>query len=221
MAESTLDVLESTDVSKTTTAALTDGSGYKVAKTVVTYADATPSPVNVTTSTPLPTVDSAGNALLTTIDADTSALAACASGSELQVDVITLPALATGTNTIGTVGLAPQTSGGLTIARLISAATTNATSVKASAGQVFGYFIGNLNASPIYFKLYDKASAPTVGTDTPAMTIMIPGGSAANVEWTNGIAFSTGIAYAITAGITDADTTAVSASEQTINLLYK
>lgn len=130
-------------------------------------------------------------------------------------------ALPAGTNTIGSVGLAPQTSGGLLISRTISAATTNATSAKASAGQVFGWYLSNANASTRFFKLYNKASAPTVGTDTPVMTIPIPGGSGANVEFANGIAFATGIAYALTTGVADADTAAVAANEIVINLLYR
>lgn len=126
--------------------------------------------------------------------------------------------------------MTPATSGGLTIGgngatgKLISAATTNATSVKGSAGQVFGWFVSNTNAAPRYLKLYNKATAPTVGTDTPLMTILIPGnanGAGAVVEFTNGIVFSTGIALALTTGVSDADTTSVGASEIVVNLLYK
>lgn len=144
-------------------------------------------------------------------------------GGSLTVDMTSLPALATGTNTIGSVGLAPRTSGGLSISRVISAATTNATSVKASAGQVFGWFASNVNAAARYLKLYNKASAPTVGSDTPVMTILIPGntaGAGTNIEYTNGIAFATGIALALTTGVADADTGAVAANELVVNLLY-
>ena len=110
------------------------------------------------------------------------------------------------------------------MSRLISAATTNATSAKASAGQVGGWYITNTNAAARYFKIYNKASAPTVGTDIPAMTLLVPGnanGSGANAEFMNGIEFTTGIAYATTTGAADADTGAVAANEVIINLLYK
>lgn len=120
--------------------------------------------------------------------------------------------------------LAPATSGGYTISKTLSAATTNATSVKASAGQVYGWYVSNINASPAYFKLYNKASAPTVGTDVPVMTITIPGnatGAGSNINWVHGIAFATGIAFAITTGATTADTGAVALNEVIINLLYK
>ena len=63
-----------------------------------------------------------------------------------------------------------------------------------------------------------------MGSDTPVMTILVPGntaGAGANVEFTNGIAFGTGIALAITTGVADADTGAVAANEIVVNLLYK
>jgi hypothetical protein len=141
-----------------------------------------------------------------------------------DVDVLTLPAIPTGTNTIGRVGLTPQTAGGLSAHKTISAASTNATSVKGSAGQLFGWYISNVNAAARYLKLYNKATAPTVGTDTPVMTLLIPGntaGVAGHVEMTNGIDFTTGIAFALTTGAADADTGVVAANEQIVNLFYK
>lgn len=107
---------------------------------------------------------------------------------------------------------------------LISANTTNATSVKGSAGVVGGWIISNNNASQRFVKLYNKASAPTVGTDTPYLRIPVPGntsGILSNVEFEKGVAFSTGIAFAITAAVDDSDTTAVAANEVVINLFYK
>lgn len=115
----------------------------------------------------------------------------------------------------------PATSGGLTIHRTISAATTNATSVKASAGQVYELFVTNINAAVRYLKLYNKASAPTVGTDTPVLTLAIPGNTAGagfSKHVPNGYAFSLGIAFALTTGVADADTGAVAASEIVVNL---
>ena len=119
----------------------------------------------------------------------------------------------------------PHTAGGLTISRVISAASTNATSAKASVGQVFTIIAMNTNAAVRYLKLYNKASAPTVGTDTPVMTIPIPGNTAGAgfVLDTGGmgIAFATGIALALTTGIADSDTGAVAANEIVVNILYK
>ena len=118
----------------------------------------------------------------------------------------------------------PATSGGLTPYKLISAATTNATSVKASAGQLYGIQVFSINAAARYLKLYDKASAPTVGTDTPVKVILIPGntaGAGAVHHIEKGVAFANGIAFALTTGIQDSDTAAVAANEIVVNLDYK
>lgn len=105
--------------------------------------------------------------------------------------------------------------------RLISAATTNATSVKASAGEIGLIVAFNTNAAVRYLKLYNKASAPTVGTDVPVLTLPIPpNNNGFVIPIADGLAFSTGIALAITAGVGDADATAISANEVTINLGY-
>lgn len=128
-------------------------------------------------------------------------------------------------STDSTVGLVPVASGGLSISRVLSAASTNATSVKASAGQVYSIYAHNTNAAVRYLKIYNKASAPTVGTDTPVLTLPIPGNTAGAgfVLDTGGIgiAMATGIALAITTGVADSDTAAVAANEIVVNMLYK
>jgi hypothetical protein len=115
--------------------------------------------------------------------------------------------------------------GGYTPGKLISAASTNATSVKGSAGTLGFVSIQNLNAAARYVKFYNKASAPTVGSDTPLLVLMVPGNTAGAgnnpMIPTQGLAFSTGIAFATTTGITDADTGAVGVNEIVINYGYK
>jgi hypothetical protein len=98
--------------------------------------------------------------------------------------------------------------------RLLSAAaTTNATSVKTSAGDLFKITGYNAAATPRYLKLYNKASAPTVGTDTPVHTIYLPASSRFTEAFDTPFYFSTGIAYAITGAGADADTTALTAAD--------
>lgn len=95
-----------------------------------------------------------------------------------------------------------------------SAATTNATSVKATAGTVYSVTASNINAAARFVKLYNLATAPTVGTSTPILTIAIPASSTVNVSFgATGYRFGTGIALAITAAAADTDTTAVAANE--------
>ncbi len=133
----------------------------------------------------------------------------------------TTATLATGANTIGQVNIAAQATGGATSFTKISAATTNATSVKASAGTLLMVAATNNSATVAFLKFYNKASAPTVGTDTPVLTIMLPanGGVALPIP-AAGVAFAAGIAYAITGLATTADTTAVALNQVQLNGAY-
>lgn len=102
-----------------------------------------------------------------------------------------------------------------------SAATTNATSTKASAGTVWSILVSNTNAAKRYLKLYNKASAPTVGTDIPVLTIPIPADGIEQIDGgSNGIRFGTGIAWALTTGAADTDTGAVAAGEIKVAIAY-
>lgn len=111
---------------------------------------------------------------------------------------------------------------------LIAANSTNATSVKASATTLLGCQLGGVGSTPAFLKIYNKASSPTVGTDTPVKTLIIPAAStAANGAGSNinfgpgGLTLGTGFAAAVTGVITDADTTAVAAATFAINCDYE
>ncbi|MVT69985.1 hypothetical protein GPL21_33415 [Bradyrhizobium pachyrhizi] len=105
------------------------------------------------------------------------------------------------------------TASGMTDSRIMSAATTNATLLKNSAGNVYEIDVFNNAAYAVYLKLYNKASAPTVGTDTPKRTITIPAGGGYSRKFDTGYDFATGISYAITKAVADGDTTAVAAND--------
>lgn len=122
-------------------------------------------------------------------------------------------------NALGVV-LRPATSGGLLIGKLISAATTNATNIKASAGQLYGWHIVNNNAAWRYVKLHNVAGAPTAGVGV-VMTIGVPPGGGTNVSLEHGIEFTTGIALTTVTEAAEAGTTAVGANDLAINLFYK
>jgi hypothetical protein len=55
-----------------------------------------------------------------------------------------------------------------------AAASTNATLARAGSGYLFQVLVTNVTASVKYLKIYNKASAPVVGTDVPFMTIALP-----------------------------------------------
>lgn len=94
---------------------------------------------------------------------------------------------------------------------LSAAASTNATSVKAAAGTVRQIQARNNRASSVYLKLYDKASEPTVGTDTPRKTIHLP--ASTDFVFDTDMYFGTGIAYAMTTAAAVADTGALSSGD--------
>jgi hypothetical protein len=90
----------------------------------------------------------------------------------------------------------PNTTGGLSQARVVTGTSGN---IKASAGQVFALTVYNVNAAVRYLHLYNKATAPTVGTDTPVMTIPMLGASVRDITLNDhGSAFSLGISWAYT-----------------------
>lgn len=117
--------------------------------------------------------------------------------------------------------LEPKAFGGLSLYRTIDLDETEE-DVKTTAGTLYGWYIFNAAATTRYVKIYNATAANvTVGSTTPVLTIPIPAGSAANVEFTNGIAFSTAICIAATTGVADADTGAPAANDVIMNVFYK
>ena len=113
-----------------------------------------------------------------------------------------------------TAGTTTNTPATPTPSNVNSAANTNATLVKGSAGTLFNIGASNTGAAAAFIKLYNKATAPTVGTDVPVLTLVVPAGG--NVDFDlgpMGHRFATGIGLAITNLAADTDTTAVAASQ--------
>ena len=102
---------------------------------------------------------------------------------------------------------------------LISAASVNATNIKASAAKLFGWFIANTNAAARKVAFHNTAGTPTAGASV-FMSLLIPGGGAANVLSGDPINFTTGLAITTTTGVTDSDNVAVAANDLVINLFY-
>jgi hypothetical protein len=104
-----------------------------------------------------------------------------------------------------------------------SAASTNATTVKASPGVVTGGYLRNRAAAEKWFKFYNKATNPTVGTDVPILQIGVPAGGnvpLGAVVGASGLRFTTGIAYAITGAYGTADATNTAAADMDVELIY-
>lgn len=117
----------------------------------------------------------------------------------------------------------PNIEGGLLYAGLVSAASINATVVKASKGQVYTITAYNLNAAVRYLKLYNKATTPAPATDAALLQgrIALPPAQQVYIEFESGLQFTAGIGFALVTGITDTDATAVAVSEQLVNIGYK
>jgi hypothetical protein len=140
-------------------------------------------------------------------------------------DLVANIVLAAGTNLIGrAVADASAATGGIaTTARLASAAgSTNATLVKASAGRIYQASGKNNAAYDVFLVLYDSAANPPVpGSTTIRKKIVCPAGAAFVYDWPVGATFATGIGYAFTKLVADADTTVLVAADITaFNLDY-
>lgn len=98
---------------------------------------------------------------------------------------------------------------------LTASATTNAAAVKTSAGSLLELSVFNPGSAAVFVKLFNKASAPTLGTDVPVLTVPVPPGEMLVAQFgATGKRFTTGIACAVTAGPAATDTAAVSAGAQ-------
>lgn len=104
---------------------------------------------------------------------------------------------------------------------LLTAATTNATSLKTTSGNLYEFTAYNFTASPVFVKFYNKASAPTVGTDTPVYVIPVPASGHTTLEFgATGKRFNTALAFAVTANAAITDSTAVTAGSCLLSLTY-
>ncbi len=102
----------------------------------------------------------------------------------------------------------------------ISAASANATLVVGSAVAPGCIIAQNTHATDYRFlKLFNKATAPVPGTDTPVYTLAIPPKGEARIDAPFvGLRFTLGLGFAITAGMADLDTTAIGANEVIVNI---
>lgn len=115
----------------------------------------------------------------------------------------------------------PSTQGGLSVAMNIDVDESE-DAVKATAGQLYGWYMFNAASSTRYVKYYnDTVANVIVGTTVPILTIPLPAGAAANVEFSMGIPFSAAITIAATTGVATADTGAPGANEVIVNSFYK
>jgi hypothetical protein len=107
---------------------------------------------------------------------------------------------------------------------LDSAATTNGTLVKSTPATIVGGVVSNGSAAAKHLKLYDKSTAPTVGTDAPFAVITVPAGDSRSIldalAGSAGYKTTNGLGIGITGALADSDTTAVAVHDVNLNLFY-
>lgn len=130
------------------------------------------------------------------------------------VSLASLPALSAGSALIGEVAFVTTatTTDALSTCYLTSAATTNATSCKGSAGNVYAIHVTNTTTTNYFLRTYNLATAPTCSSATgfvetiPALGATANGGVNGRI---NGApqGYSTGIGFCLTGGGTSTDNT--------------
>jgi hypothetical protein len=117
------------------------------------------------------------------------------------------------------------TNGGCTPGSSISAGAVLETEIKATAGQLYELSVFNIDATPVYLRLYNLTAANADENDTPIQRYGIPGttalGGAIPTRIPVGMVFSTAITFRVTTGIADTDTGALSANEVLVSYCYK
>lgn len=112
---------------------------------------------------------------------------------------------------------------------LVAALGTNVQVVSNQPRSWFGWrLFNNSNLTdpqhvgyPVFVKLFDKASAPVLGTDIPVAVIPMQAGVGDHEFFSVGEAFQNGIAIAITKGIADLDNIGVALDDCVLDLEYK
>lgn len=95
--------------------------------------------------------------------------------------------------------------------------------IKATPGFVFSFAGGCTDATPVYFRLYDMATAPAT-SDTPVAEFVLPGnatGATADPVFSKPLEFTTGIAFRCVTDAADNGDTATSSNEVIVTIGYR
>lgn len=129
-----------------------------------------------------------------------------------RVTLATNVGLPAGANHLGSVSASSVPSPTATSLIPSSAATTNPTVAKASAGRIFGAQGLCAASTSRFLKIYDKATTPSE-SDTPVKTLAMPAGAGFAYDWAGGYVMAAGISFRMTVGVSNSDTISVSAAD--------
>lgn len=162
-------------------------------------------------------IGTAGNALVTSGGGGGGGAVTIADGADVTQGAIADAAYTSGSGSVISLlkGLFARLIGAALTARIVSAAgSTNLTAVKSSAGRVYGIQGYNAATSARFLKLYNIASGSvTVGTSAITKTLYLPPSSAFAYDFPEGYSFATAISFAMTTGVADNDTGALTAAD--------
>jgi hypothetical protein len=94
-----------------------------------------------------------------------------------------------------------------------AAGTVNSTLAAGRPAKLYSVNGQNARAGVVYIKLYNKATAPTVGTDVPVLTFACAASSPFSFQIPNGFLFTVGLGYGMTTGAADNSTAALTAAD--------
>lgn len=118
----------------------------------------------------------------------------------------------------------PTTTAGASTCYATSAASTNATNCKGSAGNIYGIYIINTTTTNYFLRIYNASGTPTCSSATgfietvPALGAAANGGGISRMQEPQ--SFSTGIAFCLTGGGSSTDNTNA-ATGVYVTILYK
>jgi hypothetical protein len=121
----------------------------------------------------------------------------------------------------GTVTVSGQTFPATGGPALFTNNTGAATVVKASSGTIYAINANNTTAAARYVRLFQKATAPTLGTDVPSVVVTVPAGSSKEISYASGgLVFGSGIGVAVTTDAAQLGSTAATAGDVQVTISY-
>lgn len=112
--------------------------------------------------------------------------------------------------------------GWLRYSALCTSAAVFSAQISAKPGKLGPHSICNASTGPTYFRLYDSAVAPTLGTTPPIERGMVPasGNFIVGGDGFEGIPIENGLWIYLSKAIGDSDNTALPASKTLVNVNY-
>jgi hypothetical protein len=216
--------LDSTLTGGNARARITDGTNVATVKAASTAAAAADTALVVSfagANTATKIGDGTNNAAI-----KAASTAAAATDPSLTVALSPNSPLPAGTNNIGTTTLLPSATvgGANAVHSSLSLATTAATQIKGSVGNLFSISLRNNSAGTRWVKLFNLASASvTMGTSTPVLNIGIGAGASRDITFPQGLRpAGGGLSYSVTSGqaILDNTSTGLAAGDVEVNVAY-